>query len=168
MDDRDNKKTKILFVCLGNICRSPMAEFIFRRKVSRGGYEDYFEVSSAGTSDEEEGNPVYTLARRELAEHGIGCKGKVACKITEEMFAESDYVVVMEESNKMRLCVEFGVKMTENKVFKLSQFLDAGDPLKDCDIADPWYTRDFKTAYSQINHGCDALLSQLVRGLGLE
>ena len=93
---KEPTKLTVLFVCHGNICRSPMAEFVFRRMVNRAGLSDIIETSSAAVSAEEVGNPVYPLAKRMLATHGIGCRDKVAVRLTREMYDESDYVVVMD------------------------------------------------------------------------
>ncbi len=154
------KKLKVLFVCHGNICRSPMAEFIFRRMVSRAGLDGQIEVDSAAVSDEEEGNPVYPLAKRILAVHGIGCRDKVAHQITQKMYDDSDYVIVMEQSNVLLL--ERVVSCNgEGKVSRLLDFVKNGDENFKRDIADPWYTRDFETAWNDISLGCNALLEFL-------
>ena len=93
------EKTRILFICHGNICRSPMAEFIMKELVRKAGLEDRYEIASAATSAEEIGNPVYPPARRELAAHGISCKGKTARQITRRDYADYDHLIAMEQYN---------------------------------------------------------------------
>ena len=147
--------TRILFVCLGNICRSPMAEFLFRDLVEKAGLADRFEVASAGTSSEEYGNPVYPPARRKLAEHGISSAGKTARQMTRADYDRYDLLIGMEQyhlSAMRRIC-------GGDPAGKLHRLLD----YTACpgDIADPWYTGDFDTAWNQIETGCRALLEQL-------
>ena len=102
------QKKKILFVCLGNICRSPMMEYVFRAEAESRGVADMFEAASAGTSGEEAGNPVYPPARRELAAHGIGCDGKRARKLTEDDYRRFDLIVTAEERNSRAASRIFG------------------------------------------------------------
>lgn len=154
------KKIKIEFVCLGNICRSPMAEFVFRKMAEDAGVGEMFEVSSSATSSEEEGNPVYPPAARKLREKGIDCRGKQARQLTRKVYDESDYVIGMETRNLdniRRLVRDDG----EGKLFRLLDFVDKKHPRFACDVADPWYTGDFDTAYSDIELGCQSLLSFL-------
>lgn len=153
-------KLSVLFVCHGNICRSPMAEFLFRRLVNRAGLSDFIEVSSAAISNEEEGNPVYPLAKRLLATHGIGCRDKVACQMTRQMYDNSDYVVVMDSGNlaAVQKMVPQGDK---NKLSLLLDYVKSDDPSFDRNIADPWYTRNFDKAWEDISLGCQALLKYL-------
>lgn len=146
--------TKVLFVCLGNICRSPMAEFIFKDILEKAGVSDLFEVASAGTSSEEEGNPVYPPARAELVKHGISCAGKRAVQYTVGDYSKYDYIVVMEDWHKRSVLHISGD--AQNKVFRLLDFTDAP-----ADIDDPWYTRDFARAYGEIERGCAAFLEYL-------
>ena len=91
--------TRILFICLGNICRSPMAEFVMKDMVKRAGTADQFEIASAATSREEVGNPVYPPARQKLAEHGISCKGKTARQLCAEDYSYYDLLIGMEKAN---------------------------------------------------------------------
>ena len=144
---------KIMFVCHGNICRSPMAEFIFKKIVSeRGGN---FKVVSSATSREEIGNSVYPPAARMLAEHGINCKGKIAVQFTAEDYDYYDYIVCMEAYNIRNLRRIIG----SDEQGKVSRLLDFTDNPRD--VADPWYSRDFETAYSDIYEGCLALYEHL-------
>ena len=142
---------RILFVCHGNICRSPMAEFIMKRMVRQAGREADFEIASAATSSEELGNPVYPMARQELAMHGIGCAGHAARQLTDADYNRFDLLVAMDRENLRNMRSLFGGD-PEDKIIRL---------LPDRDIADPWYTRDFRTAWRDINAGCAALFDKL-------
>ena len=148
------EKTRILFVCHGNICRSPMAEFIMKDLVRRAGLEDRYEIASAATSTEEIGNPVYPPARRELAEHGISCKGKTARQITRRDYADYDYLVAMEVYN-LRNIRRIIPEDPEGKITLLMAHAGSGE-----DIEDPWYTGNFAKVYQQIERGCQALLEE--------
>ena len=152
---------RILFVCHGNICRSPMAEFIMKRLVRRAGREEEFEVASAATSDEEVGNPVYPLAKRTLAEHGIGCPGKTARQLTPDDYAAYDMIIGMDAANLKNMQALF----SGDPEGKLSLLLDH-TPESDTkhhgrDVSDPWYTRKFNIAWDDINTGCTALFEKL-------
>jgi len=154
-------KIKIIFVCLGNICRSPMAEFIFGKLVSDAGLSDRFEISSAATSDEERGNPVYPPARRKLAEHGIDCSGKTARQLTPELYLANDYVIGMEKRNITNIRHIAG-HYADGRECRLLDFVDDRGFIASRDIADPWYTGDFDTAFDEIYRGCQALLNHLI------
>lgn len=145
---------KILFICHGNICRSPMAEFIMKDLVKRAGLQAKYEIASAATSAEEFGNPVYPPARRELAEHGISCKGKTARQVVWRDYNEWDYLIVMERYN-LRNLRRILPDDPEGKVSLLMQH--AG---RDEDIEDPWYSGNFAKVYRQIEEGCRALLEE--------
>lgn len=146
---------KVLFVCHGNICRSPMAEYVMKDLVRRSGREDEFVIASAATSREELGNPVYPPVRRKLAEHGIRCDGHAARQMTRKDYEEFGYLIGMDRmnlSNMARIC--------------------GGDPEGKCslllahagqsgDVADPWYTGDFEATWQDVNIGCRALLKEL-------
>ena len=149
---------KVMFICLGNICRSPMAEFIFKDLVRKEGLDKNFEISSAGTSAEEEGNPVYPPARSELERHGISCAGKRAKKYEPSDYANADYILPMEARHVRSILRISGDPA--GKVHRLADFTPNPH-----DIADPWYTRDFPTAYKDIYQGCAAFLEYLKKTL---
>lgn len=143
---------KILFVCLGNICRSPMAEFVMKDLVKQAGMEAEFVIASAATSCEELGNPVYPPARRKLAEHGISCAGKTARQLEQGDYDAYDLLIAMDRRNLSSMLRLFG-----------------GDPAGKCrlllswageerEIPDPWYTGDFEATYHDILMGCEGLL----------
>ena len=156
---------KILFVCHGNICRSPMAEFVMKKMVEEQGLSASVYVESAATSCEETGNAVYPPAVRELARHGISCEGKRARRITAADFSAFDLVVVMEDYNigNMRSFLSAGA---EEKVWKLLDFEGckaAGEARRRAggDISDPWYHENFSQTYAEIERGCKGLISYL-------
>ena len=125
-------KHKILFVCHGNICRSPMAEFVMKHLVEEHGLQDQFEIASAATSTEEIGNPVYPPARRKLAEHGIGCQGKTARQMTLEDYRYYDHIIVMDRNNIRNLKRLIG-EDTEHKISLLMDYTP-----RPGEVADPW------------------------------
>lgn len=141
-------RINVLFVCYGNICRSPMGEFILKDLVKKEGLENNFYIESAGTSREELGNPVYYAAKEKLNENGISCNGKVARQIVPEDYNKFDYILGMELSNVGAMHKVFG-EDKENKVHRLLDFTDTPG-----DIEDPWYTRNFDKVYKQIRRGC--------------
>ena len=151
--------TKIMFVCHGNICRSPMAEFIFKDMVKRKGLEDEFFVASSATSTEEiwggVGNPVYPPAKAELAKHGLSCDGKRAVQLQKNDYDKYDLFVGMDSANIRNMLRIFGGD-PDGKVHKLMHYTDRGG-----DVADPWYSDRFDIAYSDILRGCEALLKKL-------
>ncbi len=148
--------TKILFVCHGNICRSPMAEFVLKDLAARAGVASRVYVSSAATSDEERGNPVYPPARRKLAEHGINCAGKLAHRVRPEQYDSYDLIIAMDDENLRELRSIFGGDR-DGKLYTLLKF----DGRPAAAIADPWYTRDFDSAWQDIYKGCFGLLREL-------
>ena len=149
-----DRKLKIMFVCLGNICRSPMAEFVMRDELSRRHLDHLIEVSSGATSYEEYGNPVYPPARRLLAAHGIDCAGKTARRIRPEDYEKFDLIIGMDNSNMVRLRRFF----PEDPDGKIVRLLDLTDTPGEVD--DPWYSGDFEQTYREVLAGVRALLSQ--------
>jgi len=148
-------KYKIMFVCLGNICRSPMAEFIMKKLVSDLGYSDEIYIASSATSTEEIGNTVYPPAKAELARHGIGCEGKTAVQLKKEDYEKYDMFICMDSMNRRNILRIFGSDNDE-KVRKLMTFTSRGG-----DVDDPWYSGDFATTYRDIYDGCEGLLYEL-------
>lgn len=177
--------TKILFVCHGNICRSPMAEFVMKRLVAEAAGEfkagencadkscaainraDFeFEIASAATSTEEIGNPVYPPARRMLAAHGIDCSGKTARQMTVRDYDYYDYIILMDKNNLRNLrwilpadIYEFETSR-DAQARKVSLLMDWAH--KNRDVADPWYTGDFDATWRDVNEGCKALLEYIL------
>ena len=154
-------KKRILFVCHGNICRSPMAEFIFKRLVRRAGLEEEYEVASAATSAEEVGNPVYPLAKRTLAEHGIGCPGKTARQLTPDDYGRYDMLIGMDGQNLTNMKILFGGDPEEKLSLLLDHTPESDTKHHGRDVSDPWYTRKFNIAWDDINTGCTALFEKL-------
>ena len=148
--------TRVLFVCHGNICRSPMAEFILKDMAERIGRADEFLIESAATTSEDLGSPVYSPARRMLASHGISCEGKYARKFWKEDYKVFDLILGMDEENMYDLMHKFGGD-PEGKIHNLLDF--AGRPGEE--IADPWYTGDFQATWDDLKEGCIALLNAL-------
>ena len=151
---------KILFVCHGNICRSPMAEFVMRELAARAGLDGRIAVASAATTDEEIGNPVYPPARKKLAEHGISCAGKTARRMRREDYARWDLIVGMDGENlrdMRRICGGD----PDGKLCLLMDFTD-----RPGDVADPWYTRDFEATWRDVEEGCRGLLARLIGRTG--
>lgn len=146
---------KILFVCHGNICRSPMAEFIMKKLVADAGLEDQFEIASAATSTEEIGNSVYPPARRKLAEHGIDCKGKTARQITKADYTYYNIIVMMDRNNLWNMRPIFG----DDPDGKVSLLMDHTS--RPGDVADPWYTGNFDATWDDCLEGCTCLLKEL-------
>ena len=140
---------RILFVCHGNICRSPMGEYILKDMVSRRGLGAEFEIASAAVSTEELGNPVYPPARRELQRHGIRCDGHAAHQITRAELSHYDQIYYLDASNARWLRRLFG------------RDADKCRPLLSRDVADPWYTGDFSQTWDDITEGCERILEEL-------
>lgn len=145
----------VLFVCHGNICRSPMAEFVFRDLVEKRGLADRFSIESAATSNEEIGNPVHHGTVKRLAQEGIRCAGKHARRITAADYDTFDVIVGMDEAN-MRSMLRTWKNDPAGKVHKMMEFAGATR-----DVADPWYTGDFDATYDDIYEGCLGLLGWL-------
>ena len=140
---------KILFLCHGNICRSPMAEFVMKDLVKKAGLEGKFHIASAAVSREEIGNPVYSPARRELAKHGIRCDGHAAHQITRRELEDYDYIYYMDASNGRYLRRLFGEDAAKCQM------------LLSHDVADPWYTGDFTETWNDVLEGCTRILEEL-------
>lgn len=138
--------TKLLFVCHGNICRSPMAEYIMKYLVKQAGKEAQFQIASAAVSREELGNPVYPPACRELARHGISCEGHVARQITRQDLEYYDRIYYMDHSNARFLRSMFGQ--------------GPWHPLLSREVADPWYTGDFQKTWDDLWEGCTRILEE--------
>lgn len=147
---------KILFVCHGNICRSPMAEFVMKDLVAKAGREGDFYIESAATSTEEIGNPVYPPARRKLAEHGISCVGKTARQMTRSDYNSFDMIIGMDSwnlRNMRRIC-------DDDPKGKISLLMDFTE--RSGDVADPWYTGDFEKSWRDVLEGCQGILASLL------
>ena len=160
---REQKTIRLLFVCWGNICRSPMAEFIMKDLVQRAGRADDFVIASAATSDEEigwggVGNPVYPPAKKILASHGLDCGNKRARQMTRADYEKWDLLIGMEEMN-LRYMKEICGGDPAGKIRRLLDW--STDP---CDIADPWFTGDFESTWRDISEGCAALFAALTKG----
>lgn len=149
---------KILFVCHGNICRSPMAEFVMKDLVQKAGLTDQFHIASAATSREEIGNPVYPPARRKLAEHGISCAGHAARQLTKQDYADYDFLVGMDSANLRDMrCICGG-----DPDGKISLLLD--HTARPGNVVDPWYTGDFQATWLDVMAGCQCLLAEFAGG----
>ena len=146
---------KILFVCHGNICRSPMGEFIMKDLVQKAGLQTKFHIESAATSTEEIGNVVYPPARRKLAEHGISCAGKTARQLRRDDYLKWDYLVGMDEANRRNMNRICG----GDPAGKISLLLDHTPRPRE--VADPWYTGDFERTWQDVLEGCTALLEEI-------
>lgn len=151
----ETMKKRILFVCHGNICRSPMAEFVMKDLVEKAGMSDKFYIESAATSTEEIGNEVYPPAKRKLAEHGISCKGKTARQMTRDDYQRFDVLIGMDTwniRNMNRICGGD----PEGKIRMLMDFTD-----RPGDVADPWYTGNFEATWQDVLLGCQCFLKNL-------
>ena len=149
--------TSILFVCHGNICRSPMAEFVMKDLVEKAGLADQFYIESAATSTEEIGNPVYPPARAKLAEHGIGCRGKTARQMTRADYDRFDLLIGMDRwniRNIQRICGDD----PDGKIHLLMDYTE-----RPGEVADPWYTGNFDATWRDVTEGCEALLNWIIK-----
>ena len=147
---------KILFICHGNICRSPMAEFVMKDMVKKAGLESRFQIASAATSTEEIGNPVHRGTREKLRQAGISCAGKTARQLTRSDYAAYDYLIGMDTWNIRNMHRMLGGD-PDKKIYKLLEFAGSTQ-----DVADPWYTGDFETTYRDVVAGCQGLLSKIM------
>ena len=148
---------KILFVCHGNICRSPMAEFVMKDLVKKAGLESQFCIESAATSREEIGNPVYPPARQKLKEHGISCEGHAARQLTNQDYEEYDLLIGMDQANLRSMYRICGGDFAD----KMSLLMEHTD--HPGDVADPWYTGDFEATWQDVLAGCQGLLKEIER-----
>ena len=149
---------RILFVCHGNICRSPMAEYVLKDMVRKRGIEDRFVIDSAATSREETGNPVYPPARRKLAEKGVPCGGHRAWQMTKRDYDDFDMIICMDYNN-IRNIKRITGGDPDSKISMLLDYTDrAGD-----EVADPWYTGNFDATWRDVVDGCEGLLETLLR-----
>lgn len=148
---------RILFVCHGNICRSPMAEFIMKDSVRRAGCEEKFLIASAATTTDDLGSDMYPMAKEELRKHGIPFERRRARQLRRVEYADWDYIVAMDGENLVDIPELLGPD-TEHKVRLLLSFAGENRP-----VSDPWYTRDFAAAYRDISLGCEALLEEALR-----
>lgn len=146
---------KVLFICHGNICRSPMAEFVMKDMVKKLNIADRFEIASAATSTEEIGNEVYPPAKRKLSEHGISCKGKTSRQMTKEDYAYYDFIIAMDRNN-LRNMVRFTGDDPDGKVSLLMDYTSSPG-----DVADPWYTGDFEKTWQDVNRGITGFLNTI-------
>lgn len=146
---------KIMFVCHGNICRSPMAEFIMKELVKSKGLEKDFYIASAATSTEEIGNPVYPPVRRILNERGIDCSAKKAVQVKKSDYNDFDYLICMDRNNIRNISRITGPDI-QNKIHLLLDYTSSPG-----DVADPWYTGDFTTALMDIEKGCNGFLGYI-------
>ena len=150
----DRKPVRILYICHGNICRSPMAEFIMKALVRAKGMEGQFYIESAAVSSEETGNPIYPPAKRCLRQHGVPFDdGKTARRVTPADYGRFDRIICMDASN-IRLLRRIIPDDPERKIHLLMAYTGTGR-----DVADPWYTGDFETTFQDILNGCEAMLS---------
>lgn len=147
---------KIMFVCLGNICRSPMAEFVLKEMVRQKNLEEKFFITSSATSSEEIGNDVHYGTVRKLNSVGIPVEHRKAKKLTKEDYNNYDYIIGMEDSNIRNIIRIVG----EDKDGKVSRLLDFSNNPRD--IADPWYTGNFDKTYEDVCEGCKALLNKII------
>ena len=147
---------KILFICHGNICRSPMAEYVLKDMVQKSGKQDEFYIDSAATSNEEIGNGVHHGTRRKLAQENIHCGNHRAVKLTKQDYYKYDYIIGMDTENIRNIGRIVGNDV-DNKIYKLLDF--AGET---GDIADPWYTGNFDVTYDDVVRGCKGLMKRLI------
>lgn len=148
---------KVLFVCHGNICRSPMAEFVFKEMVNSNGLSDSFYIASAATSAEELGNPVHYGTRNKLKEYGISTEGKCAVQLKKQDYDKFDYLIGMDERNIVNMKRIVGA----DPLRKISRLLEFSGESRD--IADPWYTGNFDQTYNDVYKGCQALFNFILK-----
>lgn len=159
---------KVLFVCLGNICRSPMAEYVFKNMVKERGLENNFYINSASTSNEEEGNGIHYGTKRKLEEQNIPYGNHQSRKMTKSDYEKYDYIIGMEDSNITNIKRIIG-EDKEEKIYKLLDFANLINKnyTTSRNIADPWYTGNFDKTYEDIAEGCNALLKYCIEKYNL-
>ena len=155
-------RISILFVCHGNICRSPMAEFVMKDMVQKAGLAERFHIESAATSTEELGNPVYPPAKRKLAEHGISCAGKTARQLRQEDYDRYDLLIGMDSANLRNMRRICGGD-PDKKIHLLLDYTDEPG-----EVTDPWYSGDFDATWRDVNAGCQGILVSVRNRLGFE
>lgn len=148
---------KVLFICHGNICRSPMAEFVMKDLVEKAGLKDRFHIESAATSTEEIGNPVYPPARRKLAEYGISCAGHAARQLTRKDYDQFDWLIGMDFANLRNMRRMCGGD-EQDKIHLLMDYTH-----RPGEVADPWYTGNFEATWQDVREGCEGLLQYLTK-----
>ena len=146
---------RICFTCHGNICRSPMAEFVMKDLVKKARLESRFHIESAATSTDAIGCPVYSPARHKLAEHGISCAGKTARQLARADYDKYDLLIGMDQANLRNMRRICGGD-PDGKIRLLMEFTD-----RPGDVADPWYTDDFETTWRDVLEGCTGLLRNI-------
>lgn len=151
---------KVLFICHGNICRSPMAEFMLKDMAAKAGLSEQFQIDSAAISTEEIGNPMYPPARKKLEEHGIVCEKRAARQLTDADYWDYDLIIGMDEENMRGIKKICGADLS-HKCALMMNFTDRPRT----EVADPWYTRDFDQTYRDLEDGCKGLLSKLRRSV---
>lgn len=156
--EKNNKCCHVLFVCHGNICRSPMAEFVMKDLVQKAHLQDKFFIASAATSTEELGNPVHWGTREKLKTVGISTAGKTAVQVKKSDYSRYDLIIGMDKWNMQNMLRIFGSD-PKKKLHKLLEYTGSGR-----DVADPWYTGDFDQTYQDVLAGCEGLLRQLLEG----
>lgn len=151
--------TNVLFICHGNICRSPLAEFVMKDLVNKKGLAEKFFIASAAVSSEELGNPIYPPVRKILEKKGIAYGNKTAAKVKSADYEKYDYLICMDKSN-LRYLERIVGPDTKNKIYRLLDFTDSP-----ADVADPWYSGDFSACEQDIDKGCNALLEFVLKNL---
>ena len=147
---------RVMFICYGNICRSPMAEFVFRDMVEKKGLASSFFIASSATSTEEIGNPVHPGTRKKLRDYGIDTSGKYAVQLRYSDYQNYNYLIVMDEYNMINI-TRIIPSDPQQKIHKLLDFTQRGG-----DIADPWYTGNFDVTYDDVYEGCTCLLEHIL------
>ena len=157
ISEQENFMIRVLFICHGNICRSPMAEYVMKDMIKKANLSDQFYIASAATSTEEIGNPVHQGTRVKLAQAGIACEGHHARQMTRADYDRYDYLIGMDEWN-IRNIKRITGGDPEGKIFKMMSFSGSSR-----DVADPWYTGDFEATWKDVTEGCQGLLEYILK-----